>query len=571
MDNARPLRAPVEGTSSPVGWLLRKAYTSNPFYVLSADLVFIGLRMSLDTSGKTSETWALMLSLLGYTLLLATTATFLIRLGQVWDDVRTLLLLVVAMFLAISVTFDESLVATPRLGTLLYVGGFLFAVGVSEGLLRGIRLRLPALFRVPYYLILSLFFLYPVALTPLLGDPDSPALQWTLFSFSTIAGLAFLSLIPAIRRGPDYVSQNGSPWHYPLYPWVLFGLLGLAVCGRAFYLCISFHYVGKNASIFGLYFLIPFLFAVALLWLEAGLVSRNRMTQRLAISALPGLLILAAIGHRSEPIYQTFLTLFTERLGGSPLFLTLLAIIAVYGISTVRRVPHALSALTLSLLALTFVGPGTQDLDGLVAPRAFPILAVAALQTALAVRRRESWRFAAGAICFLDAATIVANARGWQGHQALLAYHGSLVALLLIGLLFDDSLARLLKEAGAVLLTLFCLAGFWVDPAAIDVVPPEIVRAYPFILIAIAVVYGLATGCRTYFVAASIGLMVWIGIVGWQGYSGLRQWLVGLDWIVCGLLLFAVAAVISLGKTGLWSRWVSHKTIGREESAEFFP
>src|SRR3954471_3933246 len=125
-----------------VGWL----YTSNPFYVLSADLVFIGLRMSFDASGKTPETGALMLALLGYTLLLATTACLLIRLGDVWDDVRTLLLLVVAMFLAVSVTFDETLAGNPRLGTALYAGGLLFAVAVSEGLLRGIRLRLPALY-----------------------------------------------------------------------------------------------------------------------------------------------------------------------------------------------------------------------------------------------------------------------------------------------------------------------------------------------------------------------------------------------------------------------------------------
>src|SRR4051794_18125323 len=38
-----------------VGWL----YTSNPFYILSADLVFIGLRMSFDTSGRSFETGAL--------------------------------------------------------------------------------------------------------------------------------------------------------------------------------------------------------------------------------------------------------------------------------------------------------------------------------------------------------------------------------------------------------------------------------------------------------------------------------------------------------------------------------
>ncbi len=45
--------------------LLRRLYTSNPFYVISADLVFIGLRTSFDTSGRTFETGAFMIALLG--------------------------------------------------------------------------------------------------------------------------------------------------------------------------------------------------------------------------------------------------------------------------------------------------------------------------------------------------------------------------------------------------------------------------------------------------------------------------------------------------------------------------
>src|SRR5262249_52433446 len=142
---------------------------------------------------------------------------------------RTVLLLVVLMFLATSVTFDEVLVSSPERGLVCYLGGLLFAVAVTEGVLRGIRLRLPAWFRGPYYLILALFFLYPLALTPLLDRPRSEALMWGLFGFSAAAGLAFLSLLPAVRRGPGYVCFNGSPWRWPLYPWALFGLLAAAV------------------------------------------------------------------------------------------------------------------------------------------------------------------------------------------------------------------------------------------------------------------------------------------------------------------------------------------------------
>jgi hypothetical protein len=486
--------------------------------------------------------------------LLATTACLLIRLGNVWDDVRTILLLVVAMFLAVSVTFDETLAGNPRLGVVLYVGGLLFAVAVSEAVLRGIRLRLPGLYRCPYYLILSLFFLYPVALTPLLASPESPALQWALFGFSSLAGITFLSLIPAIRRGPTYIAKNGSPWRYPLYPWVLFGLLGLAVCGRSFYLCISFHFVGKFDSIFGPYFLIPFLYSVLLLLLEGGVASRRLGIQRAAMIGLLGLLYLAAIGHRPEPVYQKFLSTFMSGLGASPLFLTLLAVVAAYAFSALRGLPLALGGMTATLLLLAVVGPETLDFGDLVAPHPVPLVAVAALQIGLALRQRESWRALGGAVCLVIAAAVGAGRWGLPQYDALIGLHAALAALMVLGVLFDDALARFLQAAGAAFLGLFCLYAVWVGPAERGALPLEVVRAYPFAMSIAAVGYGYLTGFRPYFAAASAGLLAWLAAVGWQGYCALRSLLVGLDWIVGGLAFFGLAAVISLRKAGILSR-----------------
>jgi hypothetical protein len=175
-------------------------------------------------------------------------------------------------------------------------------------------------------------------------------------------------LIPAIRRGPGYLAKNGSPWPYPLYPWTLFGLLAIAVCGRASYLCVSFHFVGKSNTIFGPYFLVPFLLAMELLLVEAALVSRNRGMQRVAMAVLPGVLILAMAGHRYDPVFQGFLGSFRQGLGGSPLYLSLIEVCGLYAYAACRRVPLALGGLASSLLALAVVGPGTFDLDGLVAP-----------------------------------------------------------------------------------------------------------------------------------------------------------------------------------------------------------
>ena len=108
--------------------MLHRICTSNPFYVISALLFLFGLRISFAPQVRDIEVGALMSGLGGYTLLLAVTALVLVRFGNVWDDVRTVMLLVVLMFLATSVTFDELLVAQPLLGNVCGFGGFAFAI-----------------------------------------------------------------------------------------------------------------------------------------------------------------------------------------------------------------------------------------------------------------------------------------------------------------------------------------------------------------------------------------------------------------------------------------------------------
>lgn len=204
----RPLLSPSDAA------LIRWVCTSNPFYVLSALLVCLGLWVSFGGRDGAAPSYALLSGMAGYTLLLAATAVLLVRLVGVWDDVRTVMLLVVLMSLATSVTFDEVLARAPARGVACYLGGLAFAVAVSEGMLRGTRLRMPAAFRGPYHLALGLFFLYPAALTPLLDRPRGEALAWALFGFTPAASLVALTLIPAARRGRDYVRDNGSPWRW---------------------------------------------------------------------------------------------------------------------------------------------------------------------------------------------------------------------------------------------------------------------------------------------------------------------------------------------------------------------
>ena len=96
--NDRSNEAAGTRLARPPRGFARFLYSSNPFYIVSADLVFVGLRISFGPGGPASYSWVLAIGLATYTLLLATTACFLIRVGKLWDDLRSLLLVIVMMF-----------------------------------------------------------------------------------------------------------------------------------------------------------------------------------------------------------------------------------------------------------------------------------------------------------------------------------------------------------------------------------------------------------------------------------------------------------------------------------------
>jgi hypothetical protein len=538
--------------------------TNNPFYVLSAGLFLAGLWVSFGAQSEAAETWALMSGLAAYTLLLAVTACLLVRFGNVWDDVRTVLLLVVLMLLATSVTFDEVLVTEPARGFACYLAGLLFAVAVSEGLLRGMRLKLPAWFRAPYYLILALFFLYPLALTPLLDRPHDEALLWGLFGFSSVAGLFFLALLPAVRRGAACVAANGSPWRWPLYPWALFGVLGLAVPARAFLLCWSLHLLSGGAGdqlIFGPYFLVPFGLAAAVLLLEAGIASSHRDLVAASLAAPAGLVALALFGHRGDPIYGEFLAHFAARLGGGPLWVALLLSAGYYAYAAVRRVPAAPDALAAALVALAFVNPDALRGGALLVPRAEPLLVAAVLQLGLGTDRRDARRCLLGTAGLAAVVALALPAwAGSAGFRAWLAFHLALGGMLLIGAALDDRLARLLRGAGAALVLPACLVALLAPPVPPAGLPSWSGAAYTLVMAALLVGYGLWLGHRLSLGVAALLLACWLAGAAWWAYRALRQVVAGLDYIMLSLALFALAVLVSLAKAGALRRRASRGT-----------
>lgn len=533
------------------GRVARWVCQANPFYLLSALLVCLGLWSSFGAQAGAGQSWALMGGMGVYTLLLAVPACLLVRYGGAWHDVRTVLLVVVLMFLAVSVTFDETLARDPATGAACGAVGLLFAAAVSEGLLRGMRLGLPAGFRAPYYLALLLFFGYPAALAPLLHDPRSEALQWAIFGFGPAAGLVTLCLLPAVRRGADYVRDNGSPWRWPYYPWSLFAFLGLGAAGRSYLLCLSMMHVERTdpeRSIFGPFFLVPLGLAAAVLLLEAGLATRHKGLLAASLALAAGLVVLAGLGlDRPDDLLQGFVRLFRRRLGGTPLSMTVWAAAGFYVYAAARGVPGSWGMLTLALLALAVVGPATFDADSLVAPRPLAVGAAAALQLALGLWRRERWRglVAAGVL----ALGVAGAARPEIGLAA--AFHILMLAALVVGAAGDDDLALVARAAGAWMAFGACLFLLTAPPG---LAPAWVVSAYAPSVGAALGVYGLVLKDRSARWLAASALGCWLAAAGWGSYRRAREVVAGLDLIVGGLVLLALAQLISLGKAGLWPR-----------------
>lgn len=549
--------------------LLRWVCTNNPFYVISAGLFLAGLRISFGAQAEAIETWALMSGLAGYTLLLAITACVLGRFARVWDDMRTVLLLVVLMFLATSVTFDEVLVMEPDRGIDCYLIGLGFAVVVSEVILRTIRLWLPDGFKVPYYLTLALFFLYPVAVSPLVDDAHNETLMWALFGFSAAAGVIVLTLLPAAGRGKGYVADNGSPWPWPLYPWTLFGLLGLAVPARAYLLCVSMHILNgpdsRDGMMFGPYFLIPFGLAVAVLLLHIGWAARSQRVLNVALMMPIGLVLLAVVGHRHAGIYHEFLDLFHARLGGTPLYLTLCVGAGFYLYAALRGLQRALEGLTATLTALAFAHPDALRFVGWRSIEPEPLLLAAALQLGIGMARRQTPRCLIGGmgVAILTAAIIPAELLG-ELPRSLIATHLGLFTILAVGAWAPGWFGRMLRDAGAMGVALSCAAAMFLRlnlPASIE---PWMLQAYPLILASLLAAYGMQFRHR--FSVAIAGLVCLCGVTrgaSWA-YLWVRQRVAGLDYLALSLGVFILAVGISLSKSWVLRRWLA----SRQEAPE---
>ena len=540
-------------------------YTQNPFYLLSVAFVLNGTRLWYREGTGPFDPWPLMGVIFGYIVLAATTGFVVVRFGKVWDDARSILLILLTLFVELSLTFDGLLLTHPQTGRALLATGLALTVAVSEGLLIGLGIRLRLLYRVPFHLLLALMFLYPLAIATDLANHLDTAV-WRIYLFSPIAAAAMLTLLPAIRRGADYAAENGTPWRWPWFPWSLFGFLGICTGLRAYALSLSFDPVltqGREAamqleSAFGPYFLAPMLFALAVLVLEAGIVAKVRRVQTIALF-LPAICVAISFPQQgaSAP-YADFLNRFIGVVG-SPVWLSAIVSIAFFGVARLRRVRFAGEACWVALLITSCISPTTSDLGSLVPPQGWALWLVAAVQGAIGIRRHDSARVLFAAACAIAAFRSDFLMGLESQRRAALVIHLAGVSVLCVGAFLDDWFAKWLRKAGVALVIGAAVVVAVQPPGWPLGLPRGSAPAYLAVVVVATFVYAYYVRSPAYFFAGLANLGICSGKMLYELAGQLQRMLSwkGAAWFAWGLVWFALAALISARKAG-FTRWLVH-------------
>jgi len=561
-----------------VPWLIRLLYTHNPFYLISACLFVYGLKLLFRTGNAAvlfqrgtveyMSPTGLMGSLVAVTLLMAATAVLIVRLGKVWEDARSLVLIVLLMLLAISVSLDELLsMASEQEKGLLEIGGMVLsgaaiAVGMVELLIRGLQVRLSWLWRGPLYLLLTLFFGWPLLLLPEIMPFDTAQVRSLIAAFPTVAALISLLLLPGIRQGSASVRDNGTPWTWPWLPWTPFVFLAVAICFRSYSLTISFDAPDGNVSfwdtIFGLYLLVPLALAVFVLLIEIGIVEKRPQICSTVLTCSPVLMLMAwpwGVPWSHLPSYYRFATEFSNSFG-SPVLLTLVALLLISAWAWRRGVARGESMTWGFLLLATVVGPRT-----LIHPYAplfadqfqvVPVMMLASLKLASAFYRHRTGDLLTGLVIFALLPMVVELPQVLQPWKSFLSLHLAYVAVLIVAMFRSDHAEW--SRTSAVLLLATLITGLVM-----------LIRRHesPMVLAAYFVAMTLFSAAsyrwlkeRWYLVVTILNCIAGLlgGFVGafWtlstaQMESGMRQ-------VIFGGLSFLAAVVISILKTDVGRR-----------------
>lgn len=515
-------------------------YNSNPLYLISAALILYAQNEAFGTTRISIPTFVPLTVIAIYTLLLAATAVFLVKWGNVWDDARSLILIVLVLLLVLSVSSDSEMMDSLTSGAVRSGAGFLFAAALLGTVRRLLGITFRHAFAVPCWCFLGLFFFYPLLnaqLVTLFPNTRTPGMIGIL-CFPVAAGLLLLSFLPAVlRKQPE---ENGTPWKEPFFPWSLVWVFGIASVFRTYLLTISFQpgrgVGGYNRleTAFGAYMLVPIFLAGLILIAE---YARNRGSDDLK-KALPFFsLIFLFMLPWSEPVYPEQRA-FLDLCGGNHAALLSAAALIYFAYLLLRGFRDSVAGIAFVVL---FSGAATRP-DGIPLLWFTVIAALLFLFNAIRANTTASWSFL---IIGWSVSTIIQFVH-WKLFQATdwtaaLLYGGILAALLLLGTIRQDKAAEGIRK---IALTLILLSEIWMLCFM-----PHMDQVFLFAGLS----FFAAGSCllrknRITMIFLAVYVFVWLVGGAFHGYCFVAKHFESTKWFLLAMIFFAGALGLSLHK-----------------------
>lgn len=553
---------------------VRFLYNQNPFYLISAAIILYGFRTATQETALATNPWILASLFAGYTTLLALTAWLIVRFGRVWDDARSIFMVLLLLFMALSASFDGLFVRDPTTAIALAAAGFGFAVIVCESLVWLLGIRFRVLFRGPLYAMFAISFFYPWLFS--LQETMWPQIdqRFIILLFPFVVSATILSLIPAIRQTKIYTSKNGTPWNWPLYPYSLFFLAIVGLVGRTVMMGLSFDASSANGML-GTWMFVPIFMSLVWLVYEIGTAEGKQRIQFAAMLLMPFSIALA-IPWQVFPNTDFYDQIAVE--AGSPVWMTALAVLTMYFVAWIEKVEHAGVFLAISLAGATILQQDGSLVPNFAAIQGWPlwVLAVTSIASRQRVIRSSCWFLSA--CCLSVPLGISVTSRlvnsfeplaGLSGCEAVIAANILLVFSCLLACIFSDRFAKQLKVTLAVLLPLFAVLS-----ASVSVVKPDhaiIAALYSCNLAVFGVAIFICCKSRLHLSAAAISLGSSL-----IAATPLIEYSIGNDqyklmvFVGAGLACFVIGFLVSAIKAGWTKKFGSGMDRLRSEFSDAF-
>ncbi len=527
MSESQPV-VPETGPVEQSEWSLRRLKFSppNPFYLLSAAAFLHATGIWAGQQGRDLADQTRLLLIGAYVVAMACTALLIVRLWKQWADARSVVLIILLLFAELALSFDDAVLLDSAHGGQLLCMALAVAIAISELLFWGLKLNFPARFRTPYYVQLTILFLFPLVLALPARASDWTAVRLQLFAFSWIAAGSLVLLVPAVFAGNRGLAETGTPWKWPMYPWPAFVFLGICLLARTFAQCLSFDSASSIStqlaieslpSVFGPHFLAPFVLAMGiLLYVAAERAGRVARRNRVLVIFSTTAMALSFNPRALNPMSKDLLESLSAQFAAPPqIMLAVLAGLAI--VAALRGDRLAWSGLLALGSAQAFIDRETFSIETLRSPQpaVLAIVALGLMVHGLALRR--SAPFVAGGIAAIAAAYLAGLLRNPLASDLAVAAHAVIAHLLLAGLAFDDRLSAVWKRAGAGLLLMAELV-----ISTISRQSPDVSLLYVAVVGATALAIARARHDRTFALLAVLSVLfleanaAWLGVVQFE-------------------------------------------------------